>query len=147
MSNDLFLLNKNLGRKKYIIYVSAFLLGFIILEAIGVFLTFKLEKTNYDLLISASMSFQITLMVFINLMLFILSYKRFVDINLPGLFGILAAIIFIQIPVIITLMLVNKKRDKKSIKESNVEDLANDATITLYDQEEVVELVQSNSGK
>ncbi len=144
MSDDLFLLNKNLGRKKYILYVLAFLLGFIILESIGIFLTSKFEKTHYDLLIAASMSFQITLMVFFNLMLFILSYKRFMDINLSGLFGILAAIIFIQIPVIIMLMFANKKTDKKLIKERKLGALADDATITLCDEEEVIELIHPN---
>lgn len=135
MSDDLFLLNKGIGRKKYTIYVLAFVISFIILESIGAFITFKFEKTGYDLMIAASMSFQITLMVFINVMLFILSYKRFMDINLSGLFGILAALIFIQIPVVIFLMVAKRKeKGEKSIKESEIEKLESDTTITLCEQ-------------
>lgn len=78
MSDDLFLLNKVIGRKKYSIYVLAFLIEFIILETIGTFITFTFEKTDYNLLIAAFMSFQIPLIVFINTMLFILSYIRLV---------------------------------------------------------------------
>ncbi|GAA0778564.1 DUF805 domain-containing protein [Clostridium subterminale] len=147
MSDDLFLLNKVIGRKKYSIYVLAFLIGFIILETIGTFITFTFEKTDYNLLIAASMSFQITLMVFINTMLFILSYKRFRDINLSGLFGIFAALIFVQIPVVIFLMFVKgKERDKKSIEESMVDTLEEDATITLCEKEDI-EVIQSNLGQ
>jgi uncharacterized membrane protein YhaH (DUF805 family) len=135
MSDDLFLLNKGIGRKKYTIYVLAFVISFIILEGIGAFITFKFEKTGYDLLIAASMSFQITLMVFINVMLFILSYKRFMDINLSGLFGILAALIFVQVPVVIFLMVAKRnKKGEKSIKESKIEKLESDTTITLCEQ-------------
>lgn len=135
MSDDLFLLNKGIGRKKYTIYVLAFVISFIILEGIGAFITFKFEKTDYNLLIAASMSFQITLMVFINVVLFILSYKRFMDINLSGLFGILAALIFVQIPVVIFLMLAKRKeKGEKSIKESKIEKLESDTTITLCEQ-------------
>jgi uncharacterized membrane protein YhaH (DUF805 family) len=135
MSDDLFLLNKGIGRKKYTIYVLAFVISFIILEGIGAFITFKFEKTGYDLLIAASISFQITLMVFINVMLFILSYKRFMDINLSGLFGILAVLIFVQIPVVIFLMVAKrKKKGEKSIKESKIEKLGSDTTITLCEQ-------------
>jgi len=135
MSDDLFLLNKGIGRKKYTIYVLAFVISFIILEGIGAFITFKFEKIGYDLLIAASMSFQITLMVFINVMLFILSYKRFMDINLSGLFGILAALIFVQVPVVIFLMVAKRnKKGEKSIKESKIEKLESDTTITLCEQ-------------
>lgn len=147
MSDDLFLLNKGIGRKKYSIYVLAFLIGFIILEIIGTFITFKLEKTDNGLLIAASMSFQITLIVFINIMLFILSYKRFKDINLSGVFGILAALIFVQIPVIIFLMFFRgKEKYGKQKEESMVNTLEENATITLCEGEEM-EVRESNLGQ
>lgn len=147
MSDDLFLLNKGIGRKKYSIYILAFLIGFIILEIIGTFITFKLGKTDNGLLIAASMSFQITLIVFINIMLFILSYKRFKDINLSGLFGILAALIFVQIPVIIFLMFIRGKEKYENLKdESMVDTLEENATITLCEKEEM-EVIESNFGQ
>jgi uncharacterized membrane protein YhaH (DUF805 family) len=147
MSDDLFLLNKGIGRKKYSIYILAFLIGFIILEIIGTFITFKLGKTDNGLLIAASMSFQITMIVFINIMLFILSYKRFKDINLSGLFGILAALIFVQIPVIIFLMFIRGKEKYENLKdESMVNTLEENATITLCEKEEV-EVIESNFGQ
>lgn len=147
MSDDLFLLNKGIGRKKYSIYILAFLIGFIILEIIGTFITFKLGKTDNGLLIAASMSFQITMIVFINIMLFILSYKRFKDINLSGLFGILAALIFVQIPVIIFLMFIRGKEKYENLKdESMVNTLEENATITLCEKEEI-EVIESNFGQ
>lgn len=147
MSDDLFLLNKGIGRKKYSIYILAFLIGFVILEIIGTFITFKLGKTDNGLLIAASMSFQITLIVFINIMLFILSYKRFKDINLSGLFGILAALIFVQIPVIIFLMFIRGKEKYENLKdESMVDTLEENATITLCEKEEM-EVIESNFGQ
>ncbi len=147
MSDDLFLLNKGIGRKKYSIYILAFLIGFIILEIIGTFITFKLGKTDNGLLIAASMSFQITMIVFINIMLFILSYKRFKDINLSGLFGILAALIFVQIPVIIFLMFIRGKEKYENLKDkSMVNTLEENATITLCEKEEV-EVIESNFGQ
>jgi len=84
------------------------------------------------------MSFQITLIVFINIMLFILSYKRFKDINLSGALGILAALIFVQIPVIIFLMVFRgKEKYGKQREESMVNTLEENATITLCEGEEI----------
>ncbi len=80
-------------------------------------------------------------------MLFILSYKRFKDINLSGVFGILAALIFVQIPVIIFLMFFRgKEKCGKQKEESMVNTLEENATITLCEGEEM-EVRESNLGQ
>jgi len=142
MSDDLFLLNKRISRKKYMTYVLSFIIGFALLELIGAYLTLQSEKINYELITASLLSFQITLVVFVNIMLFILSYKRFKDLNLSGFWGILAGIMFIQIPVIIALMCIKSRKiiGKEAVEEimnpvNNRNIMFDDATITLYNSE------------
>lgn len=117
MSDDLFLYNKPISRKMYIVYVSILIVGFIILELLGTFITAKYDKTNFYVLMACLLSFQVTLIVFLNIMLFILSCKRFRDIGTSWVLGILAAIVFVQIPTVIVLMFI-KGNSSKETKES-----------------------------
>ncbi len=116
MRDDLFLYNKPISRKMYIIYVSILIVGFTILELLGTFITVKYDKTNFYVLMACLLSFQVTLIVFLNIMLFILSCKRLRDIGTSWVLGILAAIVFVQIPTVIVLMSI-KGNSSKGTKE------------------------------
>ncbi|MEG0133054.1 MAG: DUF805 domain-containing protein [Clostridium sp.] len=139
MSDNLFLLNKKIGRKKYIIYVMTFIIGIILLRLLVSHLAVQAEKTGYELLIASLMSLQITLKVFLNIILVMLSYKRFEDINLSGFWGIFSGIKFIQIPIIIALMCITGKeiieKEKLTGTENSIQSINDDTTITLYSEE------------
>ncbi len=117
MNDDLILFNKPISRKMYIIYVSILIVGFVMLELLGSFLTAKNNRTSDYILMACLLSFQVTLMVFLNIILFILSCKRFRDIGASWLLGILAAIVFVQIPTVIVLMFIKRNSFPKT-KES-----------------------------
>ena len=107
MFDDLFLIEGRMGRKKYIIYVLGIYLAYFLMHSIfNLSINYVIESSN-DRIGIILIAGRFTLFIFLNILMFILSFKRMQDINISGIIAIFCIIPYFQILLIIALMCVN----------------------------------------
>jgi len=105
--DDLFLIEGRMGRKKYIIYVLGIYLAYFLMHCIfNLSINFVMESSNDNIGIIL-IAGRFTLFIFLNILMFILSFKRIQDINISGIIAIFCIIPYFQILAIIALMSLN----------------------------------------
>ncbi|MEG0773473.1 DUF805 domain-containing protein [Clostridium sp.] len=106
MTDDLFLLEGRINRKKYFLYNAIFLMTFFILNYSLNLIGGIVAEAGYELIGIIMISAKLTLQVVITLLVMIVTYKRLHDINFNGAFAILSALPYIQIGVVLILLTI-----------------------------------------
>ncbi len=129
MINDLFTLYQELEQRKYVKYTIIVFISYLSIYGIMTVILKSFNYSGYELMLSMIIGGQITLYVALDMILFVLSFKRLIEINLPPILAIFAMIKYIQIPTIIILMIVKSKKAKLGKKE--IENINNFITTTV----------------
>jgi uncharacterized membrane protein YhaH (DUF805 family) len=122
MTDELFLIEGRINRKKYGIYNTAFLITFLILGYSLRFLANFIAESGYDFIGILLLAGGFTLKIFLTLLLMIITYKRFHDVGLNGIFTILAVIPYVQIAVVLILTCVNGTEGANKYGENPLSD-------------------------
>lgn len=137
MEFSLFLLEGRIGRRKYGTFILCFLGGFLLLNLIFNLGINVASNINYDSIGVFLLAGKFTLKILLNILLVLISYKRFLDINYNGFYSIICAIPYIQIPAILLLLFSKgsseeNKRDRNFLKRDikKQEEIATD----IYDK-------------
>lgn len=119
MEFSLFLLGGRVGRRKYGTFILSFLGGFLLLNLIFNLGINVVSDTSYDSIGVFLLAGKFTLKILLNILLVLISYKRFLDINYNGLYSIICAIPYIQIPAILLLLFL-KGSSEENKRNSNL---------------------------
>jgi uncharacterized membrane protein YhaH (DUF805 family) len=103
MTDDLFLLEGRLNRKKYLLYNIIFLISFSIMDYSLSLIGELVAEAGYEFIGIISISAELTVKVFITLLIMVVTYKRLHDINFNGAFALLTVLPHIQIAAILIL--------------------------------------------
>ncbi|WP_291571220.1 DUF805 domain-containing protein [Clostridium sp. UBA4548] len=106
MENSLFKLEGRMSRKKYGIYITALIMGFIIMNLLFDLIINLTSTFNNDTLGILLFAGKFTLKVLLSILIVLSSYKRVQDINISGILAVVCGIPYIQIPAILTLLLI-----------------------------------------
>ncbi|GEM_PF-473351 len=106
MENSLFILEGRMSRKKYGTYIIALLVGFIIMNFFFDLIINLTATFNNDTLGILLFAGKFTLKVLLNILIILSSYKRVQDISISGILAVVCGIPYIQIPAILTLLLI-----------------------------------------
>ncbi|WP_017416273.1 DUF805 domain-containing protein [Clostridium tunisiense] len=106
MENSLFILEGRMSRKKYGTYIIALLVGFIIMNFFFDLIINLTATFNNDTLGILLFAGRFTLKVLLNILIILSSYKRVQDISISGILAVVCGIPYIQIPAILTLLLI-----------------------------------------
>lgn len=106
MENSLFILEGRMSRKKYGTYIIALLVAFIIMNFFFDLIINLTATFNNDTLGILLFAGKFTLKVLLNILIILSSYKRVQDISISGISAVVCGIPYIQIPAILTLLLI-----------------------------------------
>lgn len=106
MENSLFILEGRMSRKKYGTYIIALLVAFIIMNFFFDLIINLTATFNNDTLGILLFAGKFTLKVLLNILIILSSYKRVQDINISGILAVVCGIPYIQIPAILSLLLI-----------------------------------------
>lgn len=121
MEFSLFLLEGRVGRRKYGTMVLGFLGGVLLFNLVFNLGINVVSNTDYDSIGIFLLAGKFTIKILLNILLVLISYKRFLDINYNGFYSIICAIPYIQIPAILLLLFLKgspeeNKRDRNLLK-------------------------------
>jgi uncharacterized membrane protein YhaH (DUF805 family) len=126
MTDELFLFEGRMSRKKYGTYTVGFLIAFLILNYTLNFGANLLAEAGNDFPAILLFSGGFALRIFISLLSMIVTCKRFHDINTNGIFSVLSLIPYVQIAIVLVLLCIKGTKGSNRYGEVSIRDCGPD---------------------
>lgn len=121
MTDELFLLEGRMSKKKYLLYCEIFFGILIFINYFGRFIENFVAEAGYDFAAILLFSGGFSIKILIVLLIMVITVKRLHDINVNGVFTLLAAIPYIQIAVVFILCIIKGNEGANKYGENPME--------------------------